>query len=436
MVAKITTPQTIRRALNYNEQKVKQEKATCIHAGNYLKDAHEMNFHEKLARFQQQIELSKAKTNTLHISLNFDPADNVDTEKMVSIANAYMQKIGFGNQPYLVYQHHDAGHPHCHIVTTNIKEDGKRIDTYNIGKKWSEPARKALESEYGLIKAEGRQQQKATEPAQRVEYGKSESKRSITNVLDTVLDQYKYASLAELNAVLRLYNVEADRGKEGSRTYEKRGLHYRIIDPQGHKIGVPIKASSIYSKPTLANLEKRFEANALLKSTYKTSLKVTIDWVLNQKPESLREWIDQLQKEGVSVVLRQSEKGQVYGITYVDHNTRTVFNGSDLGKSYSAKGVLQQLQFPMHKEREKSFEKTRHPEHQQRQDKEPRPPKTPDRSVNREKDLPFQTGRSATFSLVENLLHPESGKPLNAELREEERRRRRKSLDHDQEHEM
>ena len=38
-----------------------------------------------------------------------------------------MQGIGFGNQPYLVYQHHDAGHPHIHMVTANIQADGQRI---------------------------------------------------------------------------------------------------------------------------------------------------------------------------------------------------------------------------------------------------------------------------------------------------------------------
>ena len=54
-------------------------------------------------------------------------ADKLSKEKLKEIANEYMQKIGFGEQPYLLYQHHDAGHPHIHIVTTNIKADGKRI---------------------------------------------------------------------------------------------------------------------------------------------------------------------------------------------------------------------------------------------------------------------------------------------------------------------
>ncbi len=57
-----------------------------------------------------------------------------------------MSKIGFGDQPYLVYQHFDARHPHIHIVTTNIKSDGSRIKTHNIGRNQSERARREIEN--------------------------------------------------------------------------------------------------------------------------------------------------------------------------------------------------------------------------------------------------------------------------------------------------
>src|ERR1700712_527013 len=109
MVARITTPKSINRALNYNEQKVQAGKAECLYAGNFLKEVSELNFYQRLERFEYQNALNqRAKTNTLHISLNFDAADKLGGEKLVEIANSYMDKIGFGEQPYLVYQHHDA----------------------------------------------------------------------------------------------------------------------------------------------------------------------------------------------------------------------------------------------------------------------------------------------------------------------------------------
>ena len=224
MVARITTPQSVRRALNYNEQKVQSEKAECLYAGNFLRDANELNFEHQNALNE------RAKTNTLHISLNFDAADKLTREKLVEIAGGYIEKIGFGEQPYLVYQHHDAGHLHLHIVTTSIRSDGSRINTFNIGKNQSEKARKELETRYHLVRAEikkttAKQEQKTALfdhriiSTQKAQYGKMETKRSIQNVLDAVINQYKYSSLPELNAVLKQYNVMADRGTENSITY-------------------------------------------------------------------------------------------------------------------------------------------------------------------------------------------------------------------------
>ena len=126
MVAKITLPASIKKALNYNEQKLKEGKAVCIYAHQFLKEAEKLNFYEKLQRFEALIALNKrASTNTVHISLNFGLNEKMEKEKLAGIACLYMYKIGFDEQPYLVYQHLDAGHPHIHIVSTNIKKDGK-----------------------------------------------------------------------------------------------------------------------------------------------------------------------------------------------------------------------------------------------------------------------------------------------------------------------
>lgn len=355
MVAKITTPLSINRALNYNEQKVQKGKASFLFAGNFLHKAEELNFYLKLERFERLIEQNSSKTNTVHISLNFHPSEIISKEKLILIAEGYMNKIGFGEQPYLVYQHFDAGHPHLHIVTTNIRESGKRIDTYNIGRNQSQQARKEIEMEYGLMKAGGRnEEQKETPEAvnvQCVKYGIAETKRSISNVLGYVINQYKFTSLAELNAVLKLYNVIADRGSEESRTFKNYGLHYRLLDENGNKIGVPIKSSAIYFKPTLRFLEEKFIQNESLRLPFESKLKTAIDWTVSKRPKSLNEFVSQLKKEKVTAVLRENEKGFVYGITFIDHRTKVVFNGSDLGKTYSASGIKERIEKANHEEK-------------------------------------------------------------------------------------
>lgn len=343
MVAKIKTPTSIVRALNYNEQKVQKGVAECMYAGNFLREVNDLNFYQKQERFNKLISLNEAKTNSLHISLNFDPSDKLNKDKLVEIAVQYMERIGFAEQPFLVYQHHDAGHPHLHIVTTTIRNDGSRVDTFNIGRNQSEKARKEIEVEFNLVIASGTtkhlQQVKPLE-VQKVYYGKSETKRAVTNILDAVLNSYKYTSIAELNAVLKQYNVVADRGKEASTIFKKGGIVYRILDEKGNKVGVPIKASSIYSHPTLRSLEEKFQVNEIKRKGDLKRVKTSIDWVLAKRSPTLNDFIKSLEKEKIATVVRQNEAGLVYGLTYIDYQTKAVFNGSDIGKEYSAKGIM------------------------------------------------------------------------------------------------
>lgn len=341
MVTKMTFPKRIKAALNYNENKVSQGKAECLYAGNFLKEVNTMNFYNKLEGFERRNELNeRAQTKTIHVSINFDPSEKFPNDKLLKIASDYMDKIGFGNQPFLVYKHADAGHPHIHVVSTTIRKDGSRINTHNIGRNQSEKARKEIEQTYKLVRAEDQKrlnkQNIISLNAEKIAYGKTETKKGITNVVNAVLNTYKFASLPEFNAVLKQFNVIADRGKEEGRIYKHRGLVYRILDEKGNKIGVPVKASSINSQPTLAKLGKLFEANEAKKEPLKKSVKEKLDEVLAQKPASMKELEKLLEQKKIYTVRRQNAEGRIYGITFVDNQHKTVFNGSDLGKSYTA----------------------------------------------------------------------------------------------------
>ncbi len=348
MVAKITTPKSIEAALNYNEKKVQKGNAVCLHAANYLKDVKNMNFYQKLNGFERLNSLNeRATTKTLHVSLNFKPSENLADDKLLKIAERYMNKIGFGEQPFLVYKHEDAGHPHIHIVSTTIKKDGSRINTHNIGRNQSEKARKEIEQLYGLVKAERQQQlpKPGIKPVdvEKAVYGKSETKRSISNIVTIVFSQYKFASLPEFNAALKQFNIVADRGKEEGRIYKNRGLVYRILDAKGNKTGVPIKASSISCKPILDNLEEKFTANEAVKESLKPFVKIKLDDCLSQSPSTMKELTEQLKKKNIYTVLRQNAEGRLFGITFVDNQNKVVFNGSDLGKGYSAAALQSRL---------------------------------------------------------------------------------------------
>ena len=345
MVTVIKTGHSIHHIFNYNENKVREGVAQCIGAGNYPIDTDKMSLSMKLNCFLKQLELNEnVKRNSVHISLNFHPSEShLSKEKLLEIAENYMEKIGFGKQPYLVYQHHDAGHPHIHLVSIKVRRDGSRIDMNNIGRNQSEPARKAIEKEFGLVNAEAqkKQEQYQLKPVSvaKVMYGKSQTKMAIQNVLEAVLNQYRYTSLPELNAVLKLYNVMAERGSENSRVYQHNGLLYRILDADGNPVGVPIKASLFYNNSSLKFLEEKFKENEARRMPHKSRIRNAIDMFIAGKKTTLQDLINALGKQGIYVVLRQNDTGLIYGITYVDHQTKCVFNGSVMGKQYSAKAI-------------------------------------------------------------------------------------------------
>ena len=367
MVAKIKSGKSLIGALIYNENKVKAGKAKMISTNGYTKSDEKLSFQDKLFRLTDLAERNlRTKTNTVHLSLNFDVNEKIETDKLIDIAGDYMKRIGFEFQPYLIYKHFDAGHPHVHIVTTNIQADGKRISLNNIGLLKSEPARKAIEEDYGLVKASDKRL--AIDAAEDIKikpvnYGETETKRAITNIVNEIAKTYKYTSLPELNAVLQQFNVLADKGNKGSVMFKQGGLNYWITDENSQKLGVPIKASSIYLKPTIKLLEGRFKLNEYLRKPFREKIKTKIDNAM-LKAASFEQFKNELKKDKVSVVVRQNTDGRIYGLSYIDLLDKVVFNGSDLGKGYSAGAVVDGMHLKSSGKdtaaTERTFEKTEH----------------------------------------------------------------------------
>ena len=351
MVAKVICGKNIRGALAYNEAKVSEGLAECIYAsGLLLQNAENGSLTQKANRFAKLTALNiRVKTNAVHISLNFHATDKLSKDRLCEIAESYMDKIGFGQQPFVVYQHKDAGHPHLHIITTNIQPSGKRIDLHNIGRVRSEAARKRVEEQFSLVKAEHVAQETPRHdlrPIEPVKYGKSETKRAISNIIRQVTKTYNYTSLPELNAVLGCYNLVADRGYEGTAMFRRKGLIYSVIDSKGQKIGVPIKSSSIYGSPTLKFLEGQFKVNKLLRKRLIAQFRSRTISAIAAKPKSLGDYGRILAKERIDLVPRKNQDGKIYGLTYVDHSLKCVLNGSDLGKRFTANGVLALIETP------------------------------------------------------------------------------------------
>jgi hypothetical protein len=344
MVARIDTSGPLAKGLNYNEHKVQQGRAQLIHAGNFLTDAGQLNFYQKKERFDRQNSLSSSsQKNTMHAQLSFDPSEKLTDQQLVQIANRYLEGLGMQEQPYLVYRHTDTDVPHVHILASLIRNDATRVKTQFIGRDKSEPVRKAIEQEFKLIHAQKKThsedyRQKPVE-AKKIQYGEKPTKQALQNVVRYVTEEYSFTSLQELNAILRQYNVKADPGEKTSRTFKHAGLHYKVLDDQGNAVGVPIKASSFWFKPTQKKLEEKYEANKQTGAKHLPDLKARIDFSLHQSPDSLQAFTELLKKESIDLMAYQAKDGRIHGLTYVDHKNKVAVKGSVIGKAYSAVAI-------------------------------------------------------------------------------------------------
>jgi hypothetical protein len=289
----------------------------------------------------------------------------------MEIVKVYMDKIGFSCQPYLVYRHHDAGHPHIHIVSIKVKADGKRIDMQNIGKNQSETARRKIEKDFNLVPAESKRIGSnvnvnfKTPAIQKIHYGDSDTKKAISGVLNYVIPNYKFTTIGEFNAVLNLYNLSAERGLESSKMYQHKGLMYQILDEQKKLVGVPIKASSFYMKPTLKNLELRFEANKKMRMPHMKRVRNCVDFAFLKNEKISLEKLDKiLSSDGINIIIRKNSDGLLYGITYIDHTSKCIFNGSTLGSSYAAKAIQERCKDVVIKSQNKALNNSQHTEFQ------------------------------------------------------------------------
>jgi hypothetical protein len=333
MVAKVKTGKSIAGALRYNEVKVNEGKAELLFASNFSCDVSELTIRGKLNRFEKLTNLNpKVSTNTMHVVLSFAPDEEISEENLMSIANNYMKRIGFGDQPYLVYKHHDTANSHLHVVTTNVKASGRYISMHNIGRRKSEPARKAIEIEYDLVKAEERKKIYSLSVANNgeipiAEYGVSETKKRITDIVSQVTASFRFCSIEELNAILRQYNIQAfvRNCKSG-----KQGLVYSIVDRNGHKTGIPIKASAIYANPTLASLTEKFERNKSKKQLCLPSVHKRIAFALRRSNNS-QHLTAALHKMKLACSIYYRSDGTIDKVYFTDHQTRSVFSANELG---------------------------------------------------------------------------------------------------------
>lgn len=338
MIAKIGKGSNMYGAILYNQQKVDKENGAVLLL-NKIPDTLDGRYSTQYFNncFEPYLSANlKTEKTVRHISLNPDPADKVGDEQFTDMAQEYMERMGYGNQPYIVFKHTDIDRTHIHIVSTCVGIDGKKIpDDYDHRR--SMAICRDLETKYNLHKATEKEQKQSNKIFKPVNHKNGDIKSQIASVVRHLPKYYSYSTMGSYNALLSLLNITAEEVKGERNGQTVNGLVYVALDNDGNKVSNPFKASLFGKDAGVKHLQKHF---AQSKEKMKTSparfvLKNTIELAINNT-NSETDFKNQLVEQGINTVVRRNNEGRIYGITFIDNESRTVWNGSTLDRKLSA----------------------------------------------------------------------------------------------------
>ena len=348
MVAKISVSGSLAGAVNYNMNKLKADTAQILLTNKMLCPEQGEEF--KVSDMMKDFELFmpqryRTENPVFHVSLNPHPDDKLSDMELSLVAEEYMKRMGYGAQPYVVFKHSDISRIHIHIVSVRVNEKGKKIND-KFERRRSKDITRFLEQKYGLHTAEKVLKEKKPE-LKMVDVSQGNVKEQVENVVIEVMGKYHFLTFTEYKAVLTKFNIAAEEVKGSHYGNSYSGIVYSATDNDDNKVGNPFSAATLGKFAGSEALERKYQTSKehLEKSCLAAPLKRAINQAFAgaTNKEQLRY---NLFQSGIGVVYRENAVDRLYGITFIDHNTGVVLNGSRLGKEYAANAIVDRLENP------------------------------------------------------------------------------------------
>ena len=336
MIAKISATENLGGALGYNFKKVEKEEASILLAAElYQNSDGNYTMEDVLADMETLIpEKCRTKKTVFHCSLNPHPDEKLSEEQLVQIAKEYMEALGYGKQPYIVFKHNDIAREHIHIVSLRVDGEGKKIND-RFEKRRSKQITDALEKKFGLIPS-SKVVNKTVEETPKIDTTQRNIKEQMANVVRMVLKHYHFCSLGELNAILSAYNLAIEEVKTEFRGRKYDGLVYVPTDDKGGKISTPINASDIGRGVGYTAVQNRMQKSKQTIKPLIPTVRNNVLQAMRTSPQTEKDLRSRLEEQGLRVVIRKNDNGRIYGITFIDDEQGVALNGSRLGKGYAA----------------------------------------------------------------------------------------------------
>ena len=348
MVAKITIGSGLFGAIKYNADKLNEGKGQLLDTNKIFNDGTgKVDIVRAMHDFERHMPLQmRTEKPVIHVSLNPHPDDRLTDKELTEMAHEYMQRMGYGDQPYIIVKHEDIDRHHLHIVSVRVDEQGKRINS-DFTHKRSLAIIQDFERRYGLHQG-NKQENKQQNPLHPVNPDTGDIKKQVGNTVKAVFRDYQFQTIGELRALLSLYNLTVDEVRGNAKGEDYNGLVYSVIDANGEKIGNPFK-SSLFGKTVgyEALLRKAAFSKKNIKDKNLTEpTRKTLEYALRRTYDK-DELVQMLKTKGIDCVFRYTDEGRLYGATFIDHRTHCVLKGSRMGKEFSANALDKHFNTPI-----------------------------------------------------------------------------------------
>ena len=336
MIAKISATENLGGALGYNFKKVEKGEASILLAqGLYQNKEGTYTMAEVFTDMQAVIpEKCRTKKMVFHCSLNPHPDEKLSDETLMQIAKEYMEALGYGKQPYIVFKHNDIAREHIHIVSLRIDGEGKKIND-KFEKRRSKQITDALERKYSLIPS-SKVTDREMKEVSKIDTTKGNIKEQVAETLLSVLKHYEFCSLGELNAILSVYNLAVEEVKTEFQGKKYEGLVYVPTDDKGDKVSSPIHASDIGRGVGYTAVQNRMQKSKQAIKPLISIIRYRVLQTMRTSPKTEEELRQRLEEQGLRMFIRKNESGRIYGITFIDDKEGIALNGYRLGKGYAA----------------------------------------------------------------------------------------------------
>ena len=327
MVVKINAPTPhCSTSLQYNESKVAEGKAAVVYSQGLDNPERPLETFERYERGSRRCEKP-----SFHMSINPSATDGMSQEQVLEFARDLMKGLGYGDQPFIIYRHNDIEREHYHIVSVRVDKEGRKIKDHQEHRRCQQ-LMKELAPKYGFTvgKGDGEKKEKKSKEDKLLDYQRFDPQRGdYMKQMEELVEQamkYHFTTMEQFKMLMRQFGVDVDYQMIG----KKLMMTFAGINPKnGRRCTAPIPAKDL-KVPSVEEIQGHIE-NAKQEKKKKEQQRVAnLARIALKYGKSELHTRRILRKKNIGIVFSRTKEGKIFGVTFIDHQTRCVFKSSEL----------------------------------------------------------------------------------------------------------